>query len=77
MPVFHLRIFSREANFSFVIGLSTGTIWNELDKDKRKIRFARKNSQVENRLNGLIPRALFLGEMRNISPVSFELRALK
>jgi hypothetical protein len=23
-----LRIFSREANFSFVIGLSTGTIWN-------------------------------------------------
>ena len=24
-------------------------------------------------LKGLIPRALFLGEMRNISPVSFEL----
>jgi hypothetical protein len=28
MPVFHLRIFSLEANFSFVFGLSTGTIWN-------------------------------------------------
>jgi hypothetical protein len=28
MPVFHLRIFSREANFSFVFGLSTETIWN-------------------------------------------------
>ena len=27
-PVFHLIIFSREANFSFVFGLSTGTIWN-------------------------------------------------
>jgi hypothetical protein len=27
MPVFHLQIFSREANFSFVIGLSTGTKW--------------------------------------------------
>jgi hypothetical protein len=27
MPVFHLRIFSREANFSFVFGLSTGTNW--------------------------------------------------
>jgi hypothetical protein len=27
-PVFHLRIFSREANFSFVFGLSTGIIWN-------------------------------------------------
>jgi hypothetical protein len=26
-PVFHLRIFSREANFSFVFGLSTGTNW--------------------------------------------------
>jgi hypothetical protein len=26
---------------------------------------------------GLIPRALFLGEMRNISPVSFELLAIK
>jgi hypothetical protein len=26
---------------------------------------------------GLIPRALFLGEMRNISPVSFELRLLE
>jgi hypothetical protein len=24
-PVFHLRIFSCEANFSFVFGLSTGT----------------------------------------------------
>jgi hypothetical protein len=49
-PVLHLRIFSREANFSFVFGLSTGTIWNYLDKDKRKFRFARKNSQVEHRL---------------------------
>jgi hypothetical protein len=28
-------------------------------------------------LKGLIPRALFLGEMRNISPVSFELRLLE
>jgi hypothetical protein len=28
LPIFHLRIFSREANFSFVIGLSTGTVWN-------------------------------------------------
>jgi hypothetical protein len=27
MPVFHLRIFSREDNFSFVFGLSTGTNW--------------------------------------------------
>jgi hypothetical protein len=26
---------------------------------------------------GLIPRALFHGEMRNISPVSFELRPLE
>ena len=26
---------------------------------------------------GLIPQALFLGEMRNISPVSFELRPLE
>ena len=26
---------------------------------------------------GPIPRALFLGEMRNISPVSFELRLLE
>ena len=26
-PVLHLRIFSREANFSFVFGLSTGTNW--------------------------------------------------
>jgi hypothetical protein len=26
---------------------------------------------------GLIPRVLFLGEMRNISPVSFELRLLE
>jgi hypothetical protein len=28
-------------------------------------------------LKGLIPRALFLGEMRIISPVSFELRPLE
>ena len=28
MPVFHLRIFLREANFSFVFGFSTGTMWN-------------------------------------------------
>jgi hypothetical protein len=26
MPVFHLRVFSREANFSFVFGLATGTM---------------------------------------------------
>jgi hypothetical protein len=31
------------------------------------------NTEVMER-EGLIPRALFLGEMRNISPVSFELR---
>jgi hypothetical protein len=29
MPVFHLRIFSREANFSFVFGQSRNwTMWN-------------------------------------------------
>jgi hypothetical protein len=36
-----------------------------------------KQEQEEDLFNfvskGLIPRALFLGEMRNISPVSFEL----
>jgi hypothetical protein len=34
---------------------------------------------LDNKLNtkGLIPRALFLGEMRIISPVSFELRLLE
>jgi hypothetical protein len=45
MPVFHLKILSREANFSFIFGLSTGTIWNYLDNDKRKIRFGRKNTR--------------------------------
>jgi hypothetical protein len=35
-----LRIFSREANFSFVFGLSTGTNWIK----------TKENSQVENRL---------------------------
>jgi hypothetical protein len=36
------------------------------------------NSGVSAQLpKGQIPRALFLGEMRNISPVSFELRAIK
>jgi hypothetical protein len=50
-PVFHLRIFSREAKFSFVFIqlVPDGSSWET--KDKLKIRFARKNSQVENRLN--------------------------
>jgi hypothetical protein len=41
-------------------------------KDKENFRCARKIARsgiVENRLKGLIPRALFLGEMRKISPV--------
>jgi hypothetical protein len=48
-PVFHLRIFSREANFSFVFIqlVPDGSSWET--NDKWKIRFARKNSQVENR----------------------------
>jgi hypothetical protein len=33
--------------------------------------------QAQMQYKGLIPRALFLGEMRNISPVSFELRLLE
>ena len=44
-------------------------------RQKNKPRMA--NFPIENiaheRCKGLIPRALFLGEMRNISPVSFEL----
>jgi hypothetical protein len=32
---------------------------------------------ADNIRKGLIPRALFLGEMRIISPVSFELRPLE
>jgi hypothetical protein len=50
-PVFHLRIFSREANFSFVFIqlVPHGFSWKT--KNKGKIRFARKNSQVENRHN--------------------------
>jgi hypothetical protein len=49
-PVFHLRIFSREAKFSFVFIqlVPHGSSWET--KDKWKIRLARKNSQVENRL---------------------------
>jgi hypothetical protein len=35
-------------------------------------KFILYSSEVTKAL-GLIPRALFLGEMRNISPVSFEL----
>jgi hypothetical protein len=40
---------------------------------------ARLVNSVDHRLpiKGLIPRALFLGEMRIISPVSFELRLLE
>jgi hypothetical protein len=38
--------------------------------------FAPARAKFLNR-KGLIPRALFLGEMRNISPVSFELWAIK
>jgi hypothetical protein len=38
--------------------------------------FSKYKSSAAKR-KGLIPRALFLGEMRNISPVSFELRAIK
>jgi hypothetical protein len=34
-------------------------------------------SEWETQYKGLIPRALFLGEMRIISPVSFELRLLE
>ena len=34
--------------------------------------FSTEESDILNR-KGLIPRALFLGEMGNISPVSFEL----
>jgi hypothetical protein len=49
-PVFHLRIFSREAKFSFVFIqlVPDGSSWET--KDKWKIRFARKKSQVEKRL---------------------------
>jgi hypothetical protein len=38
-----------------------------------------KNQRVQNsaKYKGLIPRALLLGEMRIISPVSFELRLLE
>jgi hypothetical protein len=39
------------AQSEFFISIWSLTIWNSLDKDKRKIRLARKNSQVENRLN--------------------------
>jgi hypothetical protein len=48
-PVFHLWIYSHEANLSFVFVqlVSDGSSWET--KDKWKIRFARKNSQVENR----------------------------
>jgi hypothetical protein len=48
---FHLRFFSREAKFSFVFIqlVPDGSSWET--NDKWKIRFARKNSQVENRLN--------------------------
>jgi hypothetical protein len=43
MPVFHLRIFSREANFSFVIGLSTGTIYGT-NWIKTKEKFASREN---------------------------------
>jgi hypothetical protein len=36
MPVFHLRIFSREANFSFVFGLATGPCGTNWIKTKEK-----------------------------------------
>ena len=39
--------------------------------EKRKWLYAHIGKLYD--LKGLIPRALFLGEMRNISPVSFEL----
>jgi hypothetical protein len=50
MQTFLKRIFSREAKFSFVFIqlVPNGSSWET--KDKWKIRFARKNSQVENRL---------------------------
>jgi hypothetical protein len=40
MPVFHLRIFSREVNFSFLSDLSTGTDWI---KAKEKLSSREKN----------------------------------
>ena len=44
-----------------------GNRWNILG-----FNFTRRDA-LSSVYKGLIPRALFLGEMRNISPVSFEL----
>jgi hypothetical protein len=46
-----------------------------LNTNQRPFVFSKKGGKcyATPKREGLIPRALFLGEMRNISPVSFEL----
>ena len=54
--------------------LSSFTTTKIMDMAKPDIQFPADGDEgVIRHLKGLIPRALFLGEMRNISPVSFEL----
>jgi hypothetical protein len=45
----------------------------ERPKTNEKFASLEKILKWKTGFKGLIPRALFLGEMRNISPVSFEL----